>query len=164
MKRWGLLVFFVLGCGPEGPSPVCKQDLRELRSGDLEARRGAASRLALPREEQDKSYTVPALIEALGGKDPILIMNAYRSLQHLTRQELPLDKATWKSWWQSVTRIRDVARATDASTAIQIERARALNTRGLIVMGEGRFASAARLFQQAIDLEPRAAYQSNMAR
>ena len=167
-KDSGLLavVFLLVGCFvEEGPSDITTQRIRALKSGDIETRRRAAMELALRVEPQDPPYSVPALIEVLGEKDPILIMNAYRSLQHLTQEELPLDKDSWQRRWAHVQRIRDKTKAgEEAGYAIQTERAKVFNTRGLVKMQEGFFASAARQFQQAIDLDPQAAYHSNLAR
>lgn len=165
MKRWGLGLLFVLGCIRRGPSQSTAERLRALRSGSIHDQRLAASHLVLREKSEDTGYIVPALIAVLDEKDAILRMNAYQSLRHLTTEELPLDKESWQRWWNHVTSIRrKVHQFGDAGQAIQTERARVLNTKGLLRMREGIFAPAARCFQQAIDLDPQAAYHSNLAR
>lgn len=165
MRNLWLAVPLLLGCVRGGPSEITADRIRALRSGPLQERRLAARHVILRERMEDTRYIVPALIEVLDEKDPILRMNAYQSLCHLTREELPLDKEAWQNWLNHVESIRDMDKEFGGTGhAVQTERAKMLNTRGLLRMREGIFASAVQCFQQAIDLDPQAAYHSNLAR
>ena len=165
MKRWWPAVLFFLGCMNEGPSDITSQRVKALRSGKIEDRRAAASHLVLRKKPGDTPVAVAALIQALDDKDPIVRMNVWQSLRHLTQEELPLNKDDWERWWEHIKRIREGTLSSgDPADAIRSERAKVYNTKGLLLMQEGMFSSAARRFQWAIDHDPQAAYHSNLAR
>ena len=142
--------------GGGGPDGATRKWLAQLESEDEEVRRTAVQMLS--RFRRQVRHVVPALIEALDDKDPVVQKIAAEGLRSLLRNpDLSDSRSVWEEHWRQVKVRLEKDDDLSSKERLDKEKAKLKNDEGVFQMALGNFQKAEALFLEAVTKDGKSA-------
>ncbi len=164
-RFWCVVLFaagigLLAGCfgrgGGRGPDAPTKRWLAQLKSEDEEMRRTAVQMLS--RFRRQARYVVPALIEALDDRDPIVQKTAAEGLRSLLgNPDLSDSRSVWQEHWRQAKRQLDKEDDLTSKERLDKEKAKLKNDEGVLELVRGNFQRAEELFLESVTKDEKSA-------
>jgi len=167
-RRWVsrlLAAALAAGCqGSPGPDKLTEKYIGRLKSGDREAREGAARLLSQRRGQE--LYVVPALLEALDDRDPIVRSTACEGLRNLLGEpSMSEQRSAWEELWRRKKGEFEKNSKQPPQERIKLDRASMENDQGYLYLMRGQFQVAEGYFLEAVALDPKnPKYRNNLGK
>jgi tetratricopeptide (TPR) repeat protein len=162
MQRHGAVAIVVaalalgasLGCtSRSGPDEATLKMIKRLKDSDRDQREMAARILSQKRGQE--IHVAPALIEALGDRDPIVAGSAAEALRMLLgRPDMSDQRSAWEEYWNRAKKKFEEHAKRSPDERMKAEKAGLENDRGYLYLMQGKLALAEGHFLEAAALDP----------